>query len=242
MEYMLILSEDPDLIATDDDRKRAVQEVGEYAMSLVGEGVLKGGAPLRPVAEAKKVRIRDGQQRVLDGPFAESKEVIAGSFIIDAKDRAEAIEIAKRCPHARAGIVEVRALPDRDVAKPGFTTAARSEKQPTQFMFLLRAEPGESDPDGSKYREMIAYDVTLKREGSYVESSQLARDTAARVEAQGGPPLVSDGPFVETKEVAAGYYVVAAQDRAQAIEIAERCPHARWGSIEVREVMRIGPT
>jgi len=217
-------------------------EMGRFAGELAQEGKIRGGAPLYPEAVGARVEVRDGRTIVTDGPFAESKEVIAGSFIIDAKDRAEAIEIAKRCPHARAGIVEVRALPDRDVAKPGFTTAARSEKQPTQFMFLLRAEPGESDPDGSKYREMVAYDVTLKREGSYVESSQLARDTAARVEAQGGPLLVSDGPFVETKEVAAGYYVVAAQDRAQAIEIAERCPHARWGSIEVREVMRIGPT
>jgi len=110
MEYMLILSEDPDLIATDDDRKRAVQEVGEYAMSLVGEGVLKGGAPLRPVAEAKKVRIRDGQQRVLDGPFAESKEVIAGYFVIDAPDAGAAAAIAARCPNARFGSVEVREI------------------------------------------------------------------------------------------------------------------------------------
>src|SRR5215469_8344591 len=86
VEFMLILSEDPELVATAEQRQLAVQQVGEYAMSLVGEGVLKGGAPLHPVEEAKKVRIRDGQQRVLDGPFAESKEVIAGYFIIEAPD------------------------------------------------------------------------------------------------------------------------------------------------------------
>ena len=216
-------------------------EMGRYAESLAQEGKIRGGAPLHPEAAGVRVEVRDGRTIVTDGPFAESKEVVAGSFIIEAADRAEAIEIAKCCPHARAGIVEVRALPDRDVVKAGHTTAARFERQPTQFMLLLRAEPGESDPDGSKYREMVAYDVVLKREGSYVESSQLARDGAARVEASGGEPVVTDGPFPETKEVAAGYYVVEAADRGLAVGIAERCPAARWGSVEVREVVKIGP-
>jgi predicted RNA polymerase sigma factor len=60
MEFMLVLYEDPDLIATDEQRKEAVERVGEYAMSLIGDGTLKGGAPLHPVTEAKKVRTRDG--------------------------------------------------------------------------------------------------------------------------------------------------------------------------------------
>lgn len=110
MEYMLILCEDPYLVTTDDDRKRAVQEVGEYAMSLVGDGVLKGGAPLHPVDEAKKVRTREGRQRILDGPFAESKEVIAGYFLIEAPDIDAAVAIAARCPNARFGSVEIREI------------------------------------------------------------------------------------------------------------------------------------
>ena len=48
MEFMLVLSEDPDLIATDQQRAEAVQHVDEYAMGLVSDGTLKGGAPLRP--------------------------------------------------------------------------------------------------------------------------------------------------------------------------------------------------
>jgi hypothetical protein len=110
MEFMLILSEDPDLVATEDQRKLAVQQVGEYAMGLVGDGVLKGGAPLHPVTEAKRVRTRDGKQRVLDGPFAESKEVIAGYFVIDAPDLDAAVAIAARCPNALFGSVEVREI------------------------------------------------------------------------------------------------------------------------------------
>jgi hypothetical protein len=110
MEFMLILSEDPDLVATEEQRKLAVQQVGEYAMGLVTDGVLKGGAPLRPVSEAKKVRTREGRQRVLDGPFAESKEVIAGYFVIDAPDLDAAVAIAAQCPNALFGAVEVREI------------------------------------------------------------------------------------------------------------------------------------
>ncbi len=96
MQFMLILAEDPDLVATDDDRQAAVQRVGEFAMGLVGDGVLKGGAPLHPVREAKKIRTRAGRQRVLDGPFAETKEVIAGYFVIEAPDMDAAVAIAAR--------------------------------------------------------------------------------------------------------------------------------------------------
>jgi hypothetical protein len=110
MEFMLILSEDPELVATPEQRELAVQRVGEYAMGLLGDGILKGGAPLHPADEAKKIRTRDGRQRVLDGPFAESKEVIAGYFIIEAPGLDAAVEIAARCPNADFGSVEVREI------------------------------------------------------------------------------------------------------------------------------------
>ena len=110
MEFMLVLYEDPELIATEEQRKEAVQRVGEYAMGLIGDGTLRGGAPLHPVTEAKKVRTRDGQQRILDGPFAEAKEVIAGYFVIEASDIEAAMAIAARCPNAEFGAVEVREI------------------------------------------------------------------------------------------------------------------------------------
>jgi hypothetical protein len=110
MEYMLILSEDPELVATQEQRTMAVQRVGEYAMTLVADGTLKGGAPLRPAEEAKRVRTREGEQRVLDGPFAEAKEVIAGYFVVEAPDIDAAVAIAARCPNAEFGSVEVREI------------------------------------------------------------------------------------------------------------------------------------
>ena len=105
MEFMLILSEDPELVATEEQHAEAVQRVGEYAMSLVGDGAL-----LRPAARAKRVRSRAGRQQVLDGPFAESKEVIAGFFIIDAPDLDAAVRVAASCPSTEFGSVEVREI------------------------------------------------------------------------------------------------------------------------------------
>ncbi len=110
MEFMLVLYEDPELVATEQQRAEAVQRVGEYAMGLVGDGTLKGGAPLHPVAEAKKIRTRHREQRVLDGPFAEAKEVIAGYFVIEASDVESAVAIAAKCPNAEFGSVEVREI------------------------------------------------------------------------------------------------------------------------------------
>ena len=89
---------------------------------------------------------------------------------------------------------------------------------------------------------MVAFDEVLRREGSYVESAQLPLDPpGARIEVRGGRAVVTDGPFTESKEVAGGYYIVSAADSQAAIELAVRCPHARWGAIEVREIMKIGP-
>jgi hypothetical protein len=102
MQFMLVLYEDPELIATEEQRQEAVQRVGEYAMSLVGDGMLKGGSPLHRVTEAKQVRTRNGQQRILDGPFAEAKEVIAGFFVVEASS----VEAVHR---------DRRALPERRV-------------------------------------------------------------------------------------------------------------------------------
>jgi hypothetical protein len=217
------------------EERASLEEMGRFAGELAREGRIRGGSPLHPESEGARVRLRGGRALVTDGPFAESREVIGGYVVVEAASRAEALEIAKRCPHARAGIVEVRLAPDRDAAGAAAGSGPR-------FLFLLHMEPGLVDPDQSKYREMVAYDEALKREGCYVESSQLALEPpAARVEGRGGRTLVTDGPFAETKEIAGGYYVVRAESRARAIEIAERCPHARWGSVEVREIFPVGP-
>jgi hypothetical protein len=91
-------------------------EMAQFAGELGRQGKLRGGAPLQPEAAGARVVVRGGRASVTDGPFAEAKEVVGGFFVIAAANRAEAIEIGKRCPHALAarcphgrwGAIEVR--------------------------------------------------------------------------------------------------------------------------------------
>lgn len=72
------------------------------------KGLLLAAEPLFPVNTAKTVRVRDGRVSITDGPFAETKEALAGFYLIDAADHDEALEIAAAIPPARAGSIEVR--------------------------------------------------------------------------------------------------------------------------------------
>lgn len=95
--------------------------------SLVGECIAHGdwvretgryiaGEALQPVETAKTVRIRDGKAVATDGPFAETKEQLAGFYLVEAADLNEAIQIASRIPPARYGSIEVR--PIRELPRP----------------------------------------------------------------------------------------------------------------------------
>jgi hypothetical protein len=88
-----------------------IQEMSRYAADLRKAGKLKDAAPLLPGKQAKTLRRdRKGKLRVLDGPFAETKEVVSGYFVIEAKDRREAVALAKKCPHLAIGAIEVRQI------------------------------------------------------------------------------------------------------------------------------------
>jgi len=72
------------------------------------KGLLLAAEPLFPVETAKTVRIRDGRVAITDGPFAETKEQLAGFYLIDATSHDEALKIAATIPPAREGSIEVR--------------------------------------------------------------------------------------------------------------------------------------
>lgn len=83
-------------------------ECFDYSGTLKERGVMVDGAPLEPVATATTVRVRDGKVTVTDGPFAETKEQLAGFYLIDAANLDEAIEVAGGIPPARVGSIEIR--------------------------------------------------------------------------------------------------------------------------------------
>jgi hypothetical protein len=75
---------------------------------LRGSGVLLAAEALQPIGSATTVRVRNGRMSITDGPFAETKEQLAGFYLIDARDLNDAIQVAAKIPPAREGSVEVR--------------------------------------------------------------------------------------------------------------------------------------
>jgi hypothetical protein len=82
----------------------------EVTESLRKAGLLVANGPLHPVTSATTVRVRGGETELTDGPFATTKEVLAGYYVLDCADLDEALRHAARMPTARHGSVEVRAI------------------------------------------------------------------------------------------------------------------------------------
>ena len=112
MNYMLLIYHDEMAFAgmTEDERQALYSEYRQLREELSKSGRFLAGSQLTPATTASSVRVRDGKQMVTDGPFAETKEQLGGYFLIEAKDVAEANDIAARIPSARLGTIEVRAL------------------------------------------------------------------------------------------------------------------------------------
>ena len=110
MQYMLLIYNDERLWAglSDAERGSITQEYFTFTQGLRDSGAYVDGAPLQPTSTATTVRLRDGDQLVTDGPFAETKEQLGGYYLIDVETLDEALEWAARIPSARSGSVEVR--------------------------------------------------------------------------------------------------------------------------------------
>ena len=112
MKYMLLVHHDEEAFGKFGEAKQ--QQMLEESVQLTHQLHAKrqyiNASPLQPAATAAIVRVRDGKSFVTDGPFIETREQLAGYFLIDATDLNAAIGIAARVPGARIGTVEVRPL------------------------------------------------------------------------------------------------------------------------------------
>ena len=227
MEFMLLFTDGKGAPAPE---PADCEAMGQFAAELARQGILRRGFPLAAESDAACVRVRDANVFVSDGPFAETKEVLGGAWVIEVPDRDAALEIARRCPHARHASVEVHRMlfrgefPDSEAGTP--------------FLLVFRMEPGASGDADARGREMRAFGEQLVRDGVMFETGRLAdHEPSARVQVRRDQTLVTDGPFAESKEAVGGYALVRAAGRDEAIDLARRFPHARWGPVEVREIL-----
>lgn len=84
---------------------------------LRSSGHMLGGNALHPTSTATSLRVRDGKMVITDGPFAETKEQLAGFYLLDARDLNEAIQLASKIPPARLGSIEIRPVRELDPEK-----------------------------------------------------------------------------------------------------------------------------
>jgi hypothetical protein len=110
MKFLLIVHHDEEAFNKIEKEKRQqmLAESVELTHQLHATGQYVHASPLQPAATAVMVRVREGKPLVTDGPFIETREQIAGYFLIHARDLNEAVAIAGRIPGARIGTVEVR--------------------------------------------------------------------------------------------------------------------------------------
>jgi len=106
MKYMLLIYEDDaERMAHMDER---MPNCAAYAQAMTKAGIYVSGDRLRSAATTTSVRVANGKTHVVDGPYAEAKEQLAGFHIIDVPDLDTALAWAARCPSASRGVVEVR--------------------------------------------------------------------------------------------------------------------------------------
>jgi hypothetical protein len=110
MKYLLLVHHDEQAFEkiSEAARRQMLDESVQLTHELHADGQYLSASPLQCAATAAIVRVRDGKRFVTDGPFVETKEQLAGYFLIDARDLATAIDIAARIPGGRIGSVEVR--------------------------------------------------------------------------------------------------------------------------------------
>jgi hypothetical protein len=112
MKYMLMIYTDESGMAAADDPARTKMSAAyaAYTEAMKKAGIWLGGDRLRPSQMATSVRVRDGKQQVIDGPYADTKEQLGGYYMIEAPDMDAALSWAARCPASGHGTVEVRPL------------------------------------------------------------------------------------------------------------------------------------
>ena len=112
MKYLLLVHHDEETFRkiSKEKQQQMLTESVELTHHLHANQQYVHASPLHPAATGVLVRMREGKPLVTDGPFIETREQLAGYFLIDARDLSEAVRIATRVPGARIGTVEVRPL------------------------------------------------------------------------------------------------------------------------------------
>lgn len=128
MRFMVIVKADKDSEAGVLPDKKILTEMGKFNDELVKAGVMLAGEGLHASSKGVRVRFSGGKRTVIDGPFTESKELIAGFWLWQVKSKEEAIEWLKRAPFDQTE-VEIRQVFELDDFGPEFTPELKAQEE-----------------------------------------------------------------------------------------------------------------
>jgi hypothetical protein len=236
MKYLLFIWADG--LPSSEELAVMQREIPGWAQEMDGRGVRLLGRELDLPETAATVRVRDGETLVIDGPFAETKEFMAGINVFECADLDEAIEVTAKCPVSWFQTIEIRPFMDGlrlDEKASAFARGDDSAGAPYLLIMWMGGTPAAPFDDQALMDEGEAWRQDLETRGLQVLGNALeSPEMATTVRVRAGETLLTDGPFIETKEFIAGIDVVSCTDRQQAIQLAAAHPIARYYAIEVR--------
>jgi len=214
------------------------RELPGWIEKMDARGVRLFGRELDLPETAATVRVRDGETLVTDGPFAETKEFVAGFDLLECADLDEAIEVAATSPISWFHTLEVRPFTGRPQLGETAYAFGRGEDgatSPYMLMMWMGGTPAAPFDDQAVMDEGEGWRQDLQARGLHILGDPLgAPDTARTVRVPDGKTQLGHGPFTKTAEFIAGIDVVSCADRQQAIQLAAAHPVARYHAIEVR--------
>jgi hypothetical protein len=132
MRFMILVKANEDSEAGVLPDEKLLADMGRYNEELAKAGVLLAGEGLQPSSKGARVRFSGGKRTVIDGPFSETKELIAGFWLIQVKSKEEAIEWVKRCPNPFPGTeseIEIRQVFEAADFGPAFTAELQEAEE-----------------------------------------------------------------------------------------------------------------
>lgn len=239
MQFMIFRKADQDTEAGVLPGAELLQAMGEYNRQLADAGVMRGGEGLQPSAKGVRLHLSSSGATIVDGPFIDTRELIAGFSIIEVESMQEAIDWVSRWPRQDGGgNVE---LEIRESGCPGgcaeIGATAVADPQGKRFVVLLRSSAdleSEVPVPRAKLDALDAHNAAEAKAGVLLAADGLRSSArGARVKVAGGALSVVDGPFTEIKEMIAGYWMIRVPSLQDAIEWARRNPYPTGPEVEV---------
>jgi len=232
MNYLLMIASD--YVSSSEKRATMVREIPGWVDDADARG-RKFGFPLDHPDKGVTVQVRDGATLVTDGPFVETKEVLGGFDVVDCADLDEALELAAKHPMSWYNTIEVRPFFEAGPDLPSKIDPPAPGRQRYLLLIYVDGVPEPNGEDAQIISEGQAWGEAVAASGHQVFGHALhGLDTATSVRVRNGETVLTDGPFVETKEFIAGFDILDCVSLEEATALAAKHPIARYHHIEVR--------